>query len=418
MATTCPWQVTAPATASTQQPSSPTLQEIMDEELALRLQDEEWVQLAELEDAAFDVDGSEDDLEEEKEPAPSVEQVNHDDHDEDYDLHVDANDYTDEFDDGKAFNSLRESMRRQTKLEGHRGTFLAKAHIDLGRNGSGAHGNVFDEDTQALLRKLLCKELVTAVKTRVHTGKDANVFHGVGLNKATGNERELALKVFKTSKGDFAKATDCDQTGRRYGLDYVKKTIRRHLKAQTEREYKYLNRASAALTMETVTEAETKQVSACGGARVPKPLILREHMLVTEFVGSGGHRAASLEDASLNGEQLRSAYTDLLRAVRRLYQRARLVHGCLSASHILYHDGQCWIMGLGHAVELSADNSTELLTRGLDNLDLFFRSRGVPAVTKRAVGLVNVDVAREYVVTESPEQLLRRFPVLEPLLRD
>ncbi|KAG6622065.1 Atypical/RIO protein Kinase [Phytophthora cinnamomi] len=417
MATTCPWKVTAPASASTQQPSSPTLQEIMDEELALRLQDEEWVQLAELDaGAALDLEDSEDDFEE-KEPAPvSAVQDDRDDYDESYDLDDDA--YSDEFGDGPGFKSLRESMRRQAKHEGHRGAFLAKAHIDLGRNGSGAHESMFDEQTQAVLRKLVRKELVTAVKTRVHSGREANVFHGVGLEKATGQERDLALKIFKTNKGDFTKGTECDPTGRRYGMEYVRKTIRRHLKAQSEHEYKYLSRASAALAVGTVTETESKLASAGRGARVPKPFILREHVLVTEFVGANGHLAPSLGDAKLNGEQLRSAYTDLLRAVRRLYQRARLVHGNLTEASILYYKDQCWIMNLGQAVEVGSENHATMLTRDLDNLDAFFRSCGLIAATKRQVGLLSVDVAREYVMAESPEQMLRRFPVLEPLLRE
>ncbi|KAG3114466.1 hypothetical protein PI124_g3967 [Phytophthora idaei] len=416
MATTCPWQATAPATASTLEPSGPTLQEIMDEELALRLQDEEWVRLAALEDSdALDLEDSEDDFEE-KEPAPAEQQMAHDYVEEDCD--DEDGDYADAFENGKGFNSLRESMRRQAKLQDHRGTFVAKARIDLGRNGSGAHESMFDEDTQSVLRKLVRKELVTAVRTRAHTGREANVYHGVGLDRTSGQERGLALNIFKTNKGDFTKASERDPTGRRYGLDYVKKSIRRHLKIQAEREYKYLWRAGAALEQGTVTETEEKLASTSCGARVPKPLILRDHMLVTEFVGPNGHVAPSLEDARLNDTELCRAYTDLLRAIRRLFQRARLVHGHLSAASIQYYDGQCWIMGIGRAVEVGAENHLELLTRDLDNLNSFFRSSGVPAVAKRHVGLLSVDVAKEYVVTESSEQLLRRFPVLEPLPRD
>ncbi|KAK1934484.1 Serine/threonine-protein kinase RIO1 [Phytophthora citrophthora] len=415
MATTCPWQMTTPTSASTQQPSSPTLQQIMDEELALRMQDEEWVRLAALEDSdALDFDDSEGDLEE-KEPVPAeVQNVQNDD--EDTDLRDD--DYDEDIENGKEFNSLHESMRRQAKHEGHRGTYLAKGRIDLGRNGSGSHENMFDEDTQSVLRKLVRKELVTAVNTRAHTGREANVYHAVGLDKVNGEERGLALKVFKTNKGDFTRATACDPTGRRFGVEYVRKSIRRQLKMQAEREYKYLVRAGAALELKTVTETEEQLASASRGARVPKPLILRSHTLVTEFVGSNGHLAPSLEDAKLSSVQLSSAYIDLLRAVRQLYQRARLVHGRLSGKHIRYHNDRCWIMGIGRAVDLETENASVFLMRDLDNLNSFFRSSGIPAVSKGRVGVLSADVAKDYVMTESPDQLLRRFPVLEPLLRD
>eukprot|EP00644_Phytophthora_capsici_P006433 jgi/Phyca11/127051/e_gw1.66.171.1 len=359
------------------------------------MQDEEWVRLAALEDSdALDLDDSEDDPEEEKEPAPA-ELQNVQDDDEDFD-----DEYDEDTENGKEFNSLHESMRRKAKHEGHRGTYLAKARIDLGRNGSGAHENMFDEDTQSVLRKLVRKELVTSVKTRTHTGREANVYHAVGLDRVNGEERGLALKVFKTNKGDFTKATTCDPTGRRFGMEYVRKSIRRQLKMQAEREYKYL------------------LVSASRGARVPKPLILRGHALVTEFVGSNGHLAPSLEDAKLSGAQLSSAYIDLLRAVRQLYQRARLVHGRLSRGHIRYYNDRCWIMGIGRAVDVEAENASVFLLHDLDNLNSFFRSSGVPAVSKSRVGVLSADIAKEYVTTESPDQLLRRFPVLEPLLRD
>ncbi|POM79788.1 Atypical/RIO protein Kinase [Phytophthora palmivora] len=411
MATIRPWQKPTAA----QQPSSPTLQEIMDEELAVRLQDEEWVRLAALEDSdAFDIEDSEDEFEE-KESVPT-EEDEEEDYEDDYNLEEDG--YTDDIENGKQFNSLRESMRRQIKLNGHRGSFVAKPRLDLGKNGSGTHESMFDEHTQAVLRKLVRKELVLTVKTRAYTGKAANVFYGVGIDKAAGQERGLALKIFKTNKGDVTKTMECDPSGRRYGLDYVKKSIRRHLKTQAEHEYKYLCRARSALEQGTVTETEEQLASTSRGARVPKPLILREHVLATEFVGLDGHLAPCLEDARLNGTQLCSVYTDLLRAIRRLYQRARLVHGNLSAASIRYHDNRCWIMGIGHAVEVGGENHLVFLTRDLDNLDSFFRSSGVPAVSKRHIGLLSVDIAKEYIVTESPEQLLRRFPALEPLLRD
>ncbi|KAI9998375.1 hypothetical protein PInf_002762 [Phytophthora infestans] len=386
----------------------------MDEELSLRLQDEEWVKLAALDHSdAFHVKDSGDDLEE-KEPAPEAESTALDEYEgQDYDGEND--DYADVFKDEKGFNSL---IRRQAKLNSHRGAFAGKVRIDLGRNGGGAHEGMFDEDTQRVLQKLVRKELLSAVRTRIYTGREADMYHSVGLDKATGQERGLALKIFKTNKGDFTKASERDPSGRKYGLDYVKKSIRRQLKIQAEREYKYLCRAGAALKHRPVTVTEEKLAHAGRGPRMPMPLILHDHILVTEFVGSDGHVAPSLADAKLNDTQLCSAYTDLLRAMRRLYQRARLVHANLSAANIRYYDGQFWITGIGHAVEVGAENHLELLTRDLGILDSFFRSSGVPAVAKRRVRLVCVNVAKEYVVTESPEQLLRRFPVLEPLLRD
>ncbi|KAG7395504.1 hypothetical protein PHYBOEH_003644 [Phytophthora boehmeriae] len=398
--------------------SSPALQEIMDEELARRLQDEEdlreigaadW-QFVEPDDTSLLSDPQSEDEFEDKESAPADEQ---EDDDEAYDLHLGGlqldSDHT-----GLEFNSLRESIRRHNKLGSHR----SPPHIDLGKNGGGVRERLFDERTQIILRKLVNKALVTAVKTRVHSGREANVYHGTGADTAAGRERALALKIFKCRKGDYRRFSECDESGRRHDVHFIKKSIRRQLKVRTEREYKYMSRAAAALAPEAVTETDAKLMSTGRGVRVPKPLVLREHILIAEFVGTDGYPAMTLEDAALTTSQLRSAYTDLLRAIRRLYQRARLVHGQLSTSNILFHDGQCWLMDLGHAVEVNSEKQDELLTSDLVSIDAFFRSHGVPAVAKRCIGLLDVETAKEYVVADSPEILLKRFPALEPLLRD
>ncbi|RLN70580.1 hypothetical protein BBJ28_00017399 [Nothophytophthora sp. Chile5] len=423
MATSCPWQVAAPVAASTSPSTSRTLQEIMDEELAQRLQEEENNHFA---GSAIDTgaslfeDPQVDDAFEDKEPAPVDAEDDYAEYEEEEDQYADGYTHlTAAFaGNGKGLTSFRESMRRQEKLESRRGTTLTPAHVDLGKHGGDAHESLFDERTQFILRKLMASELVTDVQTRVHTGREANVYHGLGRDATTGRERALALKIFKSSKGDYSKFNECDPTGRRYDVRFVKKSIRRQLKLWTEREHRHLSRAAAALATETVTEAETELATAGHGVRVPRPLLVREHILITEFVGTDGHSAISLKDASLNSTQLRNAYADLLRAVRLLYQRARLVHGQLTAANILYHNGQCWLMDLGHAVEVNAEGHDELLTRDLDSIEAFFRSRGVPTVAKHHVGLLDVETAKDYVVAESTESLLRRFPAMEALLRD
>lgn len=51
------------------------------------------------------------------------------------------------------------------------------------------------------------------------------------------------------------------------------------------------------------------------------------------------------QDANLSESRLRSAYEELVRAIRTLYQKCRLVHADLSEYNILWHDGSLWIIG-------------------------------------------------------------------------
>jgi RIO kinase 1 len=73
------------------------------------------------------------------------------------------------------------------------------------------------------------------------------------------------------------------------------------------------------------------------GIKAPKPLQLRMHVLVMEFIGEDGVAAPRLKDAGLPPHQMRAAYLDMVLLTRKLFQECRLVHADLSEYNILYH---------------------------------------------------------------------------------
>jgi serine/threonine-protein kinase RIO1 len=299
---------------------------------------------------------------------------------------------------GAAATSLRESMRRHAKEENHK---RAPPNIDLGKY-SGERDSLFDERTQLMLHKLITSDKLSSVESRVHSGREANVYHALGYgDDKAGRERSLALKIFKTGRGDYSKFNECDPSGRRYDIRFVKKSLRRQLKIWTDKEYKHLCQAQQS------------------GASAPRPLLARDHILVMEFVGSGdGEAAPTMKSAVLTRSQLVDAYIQTLLSTRRLYQKARLVHGSLGDSSMLYHNDKVYFIDFGNAVERSHADHEETLDRDLEAVHALFQGRGLRRAKPDLSGLWSVATARHYVVSDSVDELLRGFPAMKAALSD
>ena len=99
---------------------------------------------------------------------------------------------------------------------------------------------------------------------------------------------------------------------------YAKHNPRKMVKAWAEKEFRNLNR-----------------LWHCG-VRCPRPRMLRNHVLLMEFIGKEGVAAPRLKDAEISVEAAHIAYLDCVRLMWRMYNEAHLVHGDLSEYNILY----------------------------------------------------------------------------------
>ncbi|TYZ67880.1 hypothetical protein PybrP1_011351, partial [[Pythium] brassicae (nom. inval.)] len=126
--------------------------------------------------------------------------------------------------------------------------------------------DVLDERTQLILQKLINRGELDAVHGAVRGGKEARVYFAVGTDERTMRERQLAVKVFKTTLNAFSNRHEYVTGDRRHDLHFAKKSQRRQLQAWTEREFRNLSRA-------------VKHV------RAPQPLAFKEHVIVMDFVG-------------------------------------------------------------------------------------------------------------------------------------
>lgn len=62
------------------------------------------------------------------------------------------------------------------------------------------------------------------------------------------------------------------------------------------------------------------------GMAVPKPLLLKGHVLVMDFVGTDGWPAPLLKNAEFNEEVANNLYLDCIKYMRTMYRDCRLVH--------------------------------------------------------------------------------------------
>lgn len=286
--------------------------------------------------------------------------------------------------------SLREGLRRQAKEEKRR---RAPQEVSLGKYKHDAEkGSLFDERTKLMLVKMINQERLVSIETRLHYGREANVYYAIGrMDDVVEAEHAVALKIFKTSRDDYTKSNQCDASGRRYDARFVKKTMQRQMKLWAEHEHRALHKARSS------------------GVTAPKPFMLRDHVLAMEFVGSAdGVTAPVLKLAPIKRQKLLDVYFSVLLSMRRLYQKARLVHGSLGDDNMLWHKDAIYFIGFGSAIARSQPDHESALDRDIESVYKLFEGLGLRCGKE---SLWPAEIAKKYVMAELVEvrELLRGF---------
>lgn len=125
---------------------------------------------------------------------------------------------------------------------------------------------VLDPRTRLILFKFLQQGLLDHINGCISTGKEANVYHA-----QTKDEQHRAIKVYKTSILVF-KDRDRYVTGEyRFRHGYSRHNPRKMVRLWAEKEFRNLTRLHA------------------NGIPCPKPIALKNHVLVMEFIGDFDH---------------------------------------------------------------------------------------------------------------------------------
>lgn len=231
----------------------------------------------------------------------------------------------------------------------------------------------------------------------ISTGKEANVYHGTTPPPLSEGETEdtppeqrkakpvsVALKIYKTSILSFKDRHTYISGEYRFRHGYSGSNPRKMVKMWAEKEARNLKRLGAA------------------GIRAPKPLELRENVLVMEFLGkekegedgwaskrlkdaereideeAAATAATSSDDASTMAVESRWAelYREMVAAMRTMWWACRLVHADLSEYNVLYHLQQLYIIDVSQSVEHDHPRALDFLRADISHVESYFSKRG------------------------------------------
>jgi len=201
----------------------------------------------------------------------------------------------------------------------------------------------------------LSTKYIKAMGGVVSTGKEANVFYADGIFE--GKAVPMAVKIYRIETSSFEKMDEYIFGDRRF--DY-RISPKEKIFLWTEKEFRNLERAYES------------------GVSVPKPYAYMKNVLLMEFIGENEVPAPTLveigkELAELDVEEI---FAEIVENMKKLYQKAELVHADLSEYNIMFLDKPV-IIDMGQAVLADHPKAREFLMRDVRNVVRFFRKFGI-----------------------------------------
>ncbi|RLI92599.1 MAG: serine protein kinase RIO [Candidatus Altiarchaeales archaeon] len=204
---------------------------------------------------------------------------------------------------------------------------------------------VFDKSTLMTLYTLARRNSINEIVSIVSTGKEANVYYGIG-----GNE-EVAIKIYAIETSDFKTMDKYIRGDIRFG---EWKNRRQLIFNWAKKEFKNLSRIY-------------KKV------KCPRPIDVENNVLVMEFIGEGGIPAPRMKD--LPPDDPEKYFNLILRYIHEMYSLG-IVHGDLSEYNILNWNEPV-IIDLSMGVLKSHPLADELLMRDITRICNYFKKFGI-----------------------------------------
>lgn len=238
--------------------------------------------------------------------------------------------------------------------------------------------NVLDPRTMRFLKSLMSRGVISEFNGCLSTGKEANVYHAFSGDKleessdeeAQGGKKELAIKIFKTSILVFKDRERYVDGEFRFRNSRSQHNPRKMIKIWAEKEFRNLRR-----------------ISQSGVIPAPKPVEVKNNVLVMEFLGRGDNFASPrLKDYPFaDREEIYHYYYTMLAYIRLLYQVCRLVHADLSEYNALVHDQKLYIIDVSQSVEPEHPMSLDFLRMDIKNINSYFEKMGIDIFPERFI---------------------------------
>jgi RIO kinase 1 len=188
----------------------------------------------------------------------------------------------------------------------------------------------------------------------VSSGKEARVYWGT-----TKDGTDLAVKIYLTSSAEFKRGMHKYIEGDPRFKD-VKHDTRSLIAVWAQKEFRNLREAY-----------EVK-------VRVPKPIVVKSNVVIMEFIGEKGVSAPSVKEQAPNDPE--KVYKVIVTYLKRLYQKAKIVHGDLSEYNIMMWKGKPVVFDVSQSVSIQHPLTDFMLRRDLANVNKYFSRQNVDVI--------------------------------------
>jgi RIO kinase 1 len=213
---------------------------------------------------------------------------------------------------------------------------------------------VFDQTTRMVVFDMLNSNIIYELNGAVSSGKEAKVYWG--KNK---EGTDLAVKIYLTSSAEFKSGMHKYIQGDPRFKD-VKHDTRSLMAVWAQKEFRNLQEAYAAKV------------------RVPKPIAVKSNVVIMEFIGKEGVSAPSLKEQPPNNPE--RVYKVIVTAIKRLYKKAKIVHGDLSEYNIMMWKGRPVVFDVSQSVAIQHPLADFMLKRDIANVNRFFKRLDVNVI--------------------------------------
>ncbi len=240
------------------------------------------------------------------------------------------------------------SRKLESKLDEKLFSQSRKKQLKDGFKKGKVINEVLDKRTVMTLYKLITDHIIAYVNGSVSAGKESVVFWAVDENNL-----DVALKIYLVSTSNFKKREQYIVGDPRFSR--LKKGTKNLVYLWAKKEFRNLS-----------------QCHKCG-IPVPEPIHVTNNVLVMNFVGENGSPAKVLLKSDIDEKD----YHQSISIIKKLYQKAKLVHADFSEYNIFKTDSGLVLFDLGSAVDLRHPNAQEFLKRDINNITRFFSKRGI-----------------------------------------
>ena len=216
---------------------------------------------------------------------------------------------------------------------------------------------VLDDQTLRTIAQLMHAKAFKSLDFPVAQGKEAVVFratrHDAGF---------VAVKVFKFETSAFRTIINYIEGDPRFDLGSLRHSKRAIVKTWARKEFANLKACFEA------------------GVTVPRPLALKENIIVMEFIGFEGKPCISLTEAAIHDPE--KVFAQLMDEMRKMY-RAGIVHADFSPYNIMLMqkpiffesevlDEKAFVIDLAQGVSIQHPRAREFLERDVETMSKFF----------------------------------------------